>query len=68
MINLDDWNDYSQSAKVVRCIERNVRNGNHPRLLVVGVNNVMKKNGFVQEDADYAMELIGEKATNFSCN
>ena len=62
MINLDEWSDYSRSAGVVRCIEHNLNINKFPSLLIAGVNNVLKHNGFVPEDKDYALRLIGEKA------
>lgn len=62
MINLDEWSDYSKSAGAIRCIERNLKSGNRHRLLIAGVNNVLRRNGFVPEDKDYALRLIGEKA------
>jgi hypothetical protein len=68
VINLDEWSDYSKSAGTVRCIEHNLKSGNRNRLLIAGVNNVLKHNGFVPEDKDYALELIGEKTPNPSSN
>ena len=68
MINLDDWSDYSKSASYVRCVEHHTKSGRVPRLLVFGVHNVIKANGFVPEDVGYAMGLIGEKTPNSSSN
>lgn len=61
MINLEEWSDYSSSSARVRCIEHHLKLGKFPRLLVAGVNNVLKHDGFVPEDKDYALRLIGEK-------
>ena len=68
MINLEEWSDYSRSAGTVRCIEHHLNINKFHSLLIAGVNNVLKNNGFVPEDKDYALELIGEKTPNPSSN
>ena len=68
MVNLEEWGDYSKSAGAIRCIERNLKSGNRHRILIAGVNNVLRRNGFVPEDKDYALGLIGEKTPNSTSN
>ncbi len=64
MINLDEWSDYTASIRRVRCVEHHVKNGQPPRLLIVGAKLALEKKVFVAEDSDYVVGLIGEKALN----